>query len=163
MNPKLECYANFSMDRRKFVSLIINGAGLVAVGSFAVPSAIHSLTPVLKPDPDEEWRALGPASLFEIDKMNKAFFEQEAIRKSVYVWRRSADEYIVYSRSCTDLGCPVTWDPGSEWFYCPCHGGMFNKEGERTAGPPKKPLWRYATRVKDGMLEIDLRSVPPMV
>ena len=30
------------------------------------------------------------------------------------------------------------------------------------AGPPNKPLYRYANRVRDGVLEIDLFSLPPM-
>ena len=83
--------------------------------------------------------------------------------QGVYVWRSTETEVVVYSRSCTDLGCPVTWDPGSQWFYCPCHGGIFDREGERRAGPPNKPLYRYAIRLVDGDLEIDLHSVPPMV
>ncbi|WP_164102419.1 QcrA and Rieske domain-containing protein [Candidatus Laterigemmans baculatus] len=86
-----------------------------------------------------------------------------AVAQSVYVWRRSAEEVVVFSRSCTDLGCPVTWDPGSHCFLCPCHGGIFAKDGERMAGPPDRPLYRYANRVRDGRLEIDLSSVPPMV
>ena len=30
------------------------------------------------------------------------------------------------------------------------------------AGPPKEPLYRYATRIRDNILEIDLNSIPPM-
>jgi menaquinol-cytochrome c reductase iron-sulfur subunit len=82
--------------------------------------------------------------------------------KGVFVWRETADRLVVYSRNCTDLSCPVTWDEGSGWFYCPCHGGIFNQQGEPVAGPPNRPLYRYATRVREGVVEIDLKSLPPM-
>ena len=80
--------------------------------------------------------------------------------KGVYVWRVSGEAIVVFSRNCTDLSCPVTYDPGSECFFCPCHGGIFAKDGERLAGPPNRPLYRYATRIEQGVLEIDLNSVP---
>jgi menaquinol-cytochrome c reductase iron-sulfur subunit len=82
--------------------------------------------------------------------------------RGVYVWRRSEQEVVVFARNCTDLSCPVTWDPGSQWFFCPCHGGIFSKDGERMAGPPKRPLYRYTNRIRDGVVEIDLRSLPPI-
>jgi menaquinol-cytochrome c reductase iron-sulfur subunit len=82
--------------------------------------------------------------------------------KGVFVWRASEEEVVVFSRNCTDLSCPVTWDPGSNWFYCPCHGGIFAQDGTNVAGPPTRPLYRYANRVQNGVLEIDLLSLPPM-
>lgn len=155
------------LNRRRLLTLGAQGLGLIAVGVVSVPSLIKSLTPVLKSQPQEDWRAVGAVMKFPIGSMKKAIIaasqEDDAPAKAVYVWRKTAEEFIVYSRSCTDLGCPVNWDPGSEWFYCPCHGGIFDKTGERRAGPPKRPLWRYANRIREGALEIDIRSVPPMV
>jgi len=37
-------------------------------------------------------------------------------------------------------------------FGCPCHGGQYNSEGNRTAGPPVRSLDRYAFSIKDGNL-----------
>lgn len=158
------------MERRKFISLAVNGTGVLAAGAVGVPSVLSSLSPVIHSEKGpEEWRQVGPADQFRPGEVKAAvvrFSEDPALEtlasRSVYVWKQGESEFVVYSRACTDLGCPINWDPGSEWFFCPCHGGIFDKEGERKAGPPKKPLWRYATRVRDGILEIDLRSVPPM-
>jgi menaquinol-cytochrome c reductase iron-sulfur subunit len=83
-------------------------------------------------------------------------------RKAVYVWRKEEGRAVVYSRNCTDLSCPVHFDSGSERFFCPCHGGIFAKDGTPLAGPPRLPLYRYRTRVRGGELEIDLRSLPAM-
>lgn len=140
------------------------------VGAVTAPSLIKFISPAMVPDEAEGiWMPVGPVADFPLGEMKKAVVEppQEAIqhelqKKSVYVWHKESNEFVVYSRACTDLGCPVNWDPGSEWFYCPCHGGIFDKQGERRAGPPKLPLWRYQTRIKDGILEVNLRSVPPV-
>lgn len=158
------------MKRRTLLSWTVKGAGLVVAGAVAIPAVIHSLSPVIDEEDKEEWRTLGSIDNFPIGKVVKSevslpvqLTASNLQEKAVYVWRRSDDEFIVYSRACTDLGCPVNWDPGSEWFFCPCHGGIFDKEGNRRAGPPKRPLWRYSNRVRNGVLEINLRSVPPMV
>ena len=68
---------------------------------------------------------------------------------------------VVFSRVCTDVGCPVTYDRGSACFLGPCHGGIFTQDGTPIHGPPPRPLYRYAARVRDGVLEIDLNSLPP--
>jgi len=35
-------------------------------------------------------------------------------------------------------------------FGCPCHGGQYDKEGNRTAGPPVRALDRYDFLIKNG-------------
>lgn len=76
---------------------------------------------------------------------------------------------IIYSR-CVHLGCPVQPNgPKFEdktvkykdvvltpvqpaGFGCPCHGGAYDTEGNRTAGPPVRSLDRYAYSIVDGNL-----------
>lgn len=75
---------------------------------------------------------------------------------------------ILYSR-CVHLGCPVqpngppvgratTYKDVSltpvqpAGFGCPCHGGAYDVEGNRTAGPPVRSLDRYAFSIENGHL-----------
>jgi len=76
---------------------------------------------------------------------------------------------IIYSR-CVHLGCPVqpngpkfdnktvryqdvTLTPVQPaGFGCPCHGGAYDTEGNRTAGPPVRSLDRYAFSIVNGHL-----------
>jgi len=76
---------------------------------------------------------------------------------------------IIYSR-CVHLGCPVqpngptfpdkavTYKDVSltpvqpAGFGCPCHGGAYDTEGNRTAGPPVRSLDRYAFSIVNGNL-----------
>lgn len=157
------------MKRRSFFSFLIVGGGFLVAGIAGVPSLITALSPALKRREEELWVPVGALDEFPAGDMSKAVFEtprddwDRSLReKGVFIWRPSEreEEIVVFSRNCTDLSCPVTWDPGSGWFFCPCHGGIFSKDGENRAGPPDRPLYRYANRVRNGMLEIDLRSLP---
>jgi Rieske Fe-S protein len=57
----------------------------------------------------------------------------------------------VLSSSCAHLGCPVRWitREGEGEFLCPCHGGIYNINGEYVAGPPPRDLYRYDFEVRD--------------
>ena len=75
----------------------------------------------------------------------------------------------IFSR-CVHLGCPVQPNgPIDEQakkdvngvelrpvlaasFGCPCHGGLYDSEGNRNAGPPVRSLDRYEFSIKDGHL-----------
>ena len=37
-------------------------------------------------------------------------------------------------------------------FGCPCHGGQYDTEGNRTAGPPVRALDRYSFSIRNGHL-----------
>lgn len=149
---------------------MVRGIGAATVTGFLGPALASLFSPVLRSDGEASmWRPVGPVEGFGEQKMHKAVIAGSRDRwrrtrepQGVFVWRNGDGEFVVFSRSCTDLGCPVTWDGGSGWFLCPCHGGIFNREGEPVAGPPARPLYRYASRVREGVLEVDVRSVPPM-
>lgn len=148
---------------------IVRGMGAVTAGLVLVPGVGTLLSPVLRRPRGPDWRPVGPVDRFPVGQVTEgtvvlrqgAGASALAVR-SVFVSRRAPGEVVVFSRSCTDLACQVTWDGGSEWFFCPCHGGVFSKEGVPMAGPPPRPLWRFAHRIRDGVLEIDLDSVPPV-
>jgi Rieske [2Fe-2S] domain len=41
----------------------------------------------------------------------------------------------------------VDWDATEQVFRCPCHGGVFDRNGAVMDGPPPEPLTKVATRV----------------
>jgi nitrite reductase/ring-hydroxylating ferredoxin subunit len=54
------------------------------------------------------------------------------------------------SSTCPHLGCRVHWEAAHNRFYCPCHQGVFDREGVAQSGPPAKEgknLRTYAVRV----------------
>ena len=66
-------------------------------------------------------------------------------------------DFIAMSTRCMHLGCPVRYIDAAKRFVCPCHGGVYNFEGQVDGGPPVRPLDRFYTRVRDGQLEIGPR------
>jgi cytochrome b6-f complex iron-sulfur subunit len=54
-----------------------------------------------------------------------------------------------FSLVCTHLACTVVWIPEKKEFYCPCHDGHFDAEGNVMSGPPPSPLERWRVQVKD--------------
>jgi menaquinol-cytochrome c reductase iron-sulfur subunit len=157
------------MNRRNLLTAIMGAGGAVLSTVVALPALLSAASPLLQKRPREAWRPVGPIDDFLLDKVVKASvpvdrgdWARSLDVKAVYVWRKSSDDTVVFSRNCTDLSCPVNFDSGSECFFCPCHGGIFAKDGTPMSGPPKVPLYRYENRVRDGVLEINLYSLPPM-
>lgn len=155
------------MNRRSFLALATKAGGVAALGAVGGPALLTTLTPAIA-HRGPLWVPVGPLERFAVDKVAQAVVEvprgdwAKSLRHQGVFVVRTRGEVQVFSRTCTDLGCPVTWDPGSGWFFCPCHGGIFGRDGTPQAGPPKRPLYRYATRLENGVLSIDLNSVPPM-
>jgi menaquinol-cytochrome c reductase iron-sulfur subunit len=73
-----------------------------------------------------------------------------------YVWIRKKPNgtLIVFEPHCTHLGCAYAWNQSTQHFECPCHGGKFDKDGNRVAGPPPRPLDRYEMKIVDGQINI---------
>jgi cytochrome b6-f complex iron-sulfur subunit len=64
-------------------------------------------------------------------------------------------DFVALSDVCTHLGCRVRFDDGarlegSEGFFCPCHNGVFGKDGEVMSGPMPRPMDRLNINVVDG-------------
>jgi Rieske Fe-S protein len=44
------------------------------------------------------------------------------------------------SLQCTHQGCIVRWVENEQIYFCPCHDGKFNAEGNPVYGPPRESL-----------------------
>ena len=86
--------------------------------------------------------------------------------------RNDVPSFTIISNRCAHLGCPtqpqgppgepadvettampVTLTPTQpSGFGCPCHGGAYDIEGNRTAGPPVRALDRYEYSIANGSL-----------
>ncbi len=70
----------------------------------------------------------------------------------------TADNFIALSSVCPHLGCQVHWEPQNDRFFCPCHNGAFDPQGQATEGPPAKAhqqLVRFPLKVDSGLLFIE--------
>jgi Rieske Fe-S protein len=96
---------------------------------------------------------------------------------SVAVNGKQEPSFTIISNRCAHLGCPVQANGPTgailgqknvvehtvngkillrpalpAGFGCPCHGGQYDTEGNRTAGPPVRGLDRYGFEIKNGHL-----------
>jgi Rieske Fe-S protein len=103
----------------------------------------------------------------------------EVSRRTAYVRNNGlldgTPSFTILSNRCVHLGCPVQVNglpidaqekkeqiDGTEvrriptaaavGFGCPCHGGQYDDEGNRTAGPPVRALDRYEFKIENGRL-----------
>jgi Rieske Fe-S protein len=104
----------------------------------------------------------------------------EVSRRTAYIryngLLQGKPSFTILSNRCAHLGCPVqpngpvdakperlvTDKAGAEilkltkvkpaGFGCPCHGGQYDTEGNRTAGPPVRALDRYNYSIENGRL-----------
>jgi menaquinol-cytochrome c reductase iron-sulfur subunit len=73
---------------------------------------------------------------------------------SAYVLTENGQDFVVLSIVCTHLGCRVRWIAADGKFHCPCHNGVFTKDGTVVSGPPPRPLDRFENKVEGGVLYI---------
>jgi Rieske Fe-S protein len=70
-------------------------------------------------------------------------------RERIFVWSENG-ALVGLSSTCSHLGCAVSWDPARDRFRCPCHGGLYRRDGSVAGGPPPRPLARLPLEIRDG-------------
>ena len=60
---------------------------------------------------------------------------------------RDKEGVTALSLVCTHQGCTVQWREGKQEFYCPCHDGLFDRNGDVLGGPPPMPLEQFQAKI----------------
>lgn len=166
--------------RSKFLEFSTLGLGAAIGGLVTVPSLGFAVLPAFIEE-DQPEVDLGPVEDFPEGQFVIATFLMdpkagEVSRRTAYVRNNGNFSFTIVSNRCVHLGCPVqaqglplddekkevrnngalvvelTPTTGTSGFGCPCHGGAYDPEGNRTAGPPVRALDRYDFAIKDGRL-----------
>ncbi len=153
--------------RRRFLARLSLAAGGVAALLAGIPVIGFIVEPLFRRVP-QTWRDVGAADAFAPGRTVEVAFTDPSplawagVTARTAAWlRRSPDgSFVAFAINCTHLGCPVRWLETASLFMCPCHGGVYDREGKVTAGPPPRPLTRYPVRVRDGRVEIQAQAIP---
>ena len=166
--------------RSTFLSAATLGLGGVIGGIITVPVLGFAVLPSFTNQKDQNVE-LGPLENFTEGEFVIATYLEDAeigevTRRTVFVRNNGFLEdkpsfTILFSR-CVHLGCPVQPNGliyedqkktvGKQnvelrpslvtGFGCPCHGGQYDTEGNRTAGPPVRALDRANFSIRNGNL-----------
>jgi len=163
-----ECERNKPlMERRSFLNKIVFGVGGIIGTVLSLPLIMAMLDPVLR-DRGEKWRQVADLSEFKPGETKMVKFKnaspynwgKKIADTAAYLRQEPDGGFIAFSVNCAHLGCPVRWEQRSELFLCPCHGGVYYKDGSRAAGPPPRGLYTYPVRVQGNHIEIQTSSLP---
>ncbi|HDL04255.1 MAG TPA: ubiquinol-cytochrome c reductase iron-sulfur subunit [candidate division Zixibacteria bacterium] len=64
------------------------------------------------------------------------------------------DEVKAFSAICTHLDCTVQYREDLGTIWCACHNGHYDLEGRNIAGPPPRPLKKFAVHIENATGEI---------
>jgi menaquinol-cytochrome c reductase iron-sulfur subunit len=143
------------------MKITIAGIGGVIAAAIGIPAIAYIVGPALK-DKTADWIKLGAVNkvelntptLFKTTVQTQTGWVSSEEEFSGYVMTENGQDFIVMSNVCTHLGCRVRWIPDKEGFYCPCHNGVFAKDGTVVSGPPPRPLDRFEVKIEDGILYV---------
>jgi succinate dehydrogenase / fumarate reductase iron-sulfur subunit len=151
-------------DRRRFLKQATLGLGMVSTLALGGVLATATIGPSIKETP-KRWIRLESMGALPVGKVSTVVmhydvqngFHKSRVSKPVMIARQpDVNNIVVFNTTCTHLGCTVHWDENKKLYICACHGGMFDKEGNVSAGPPARPLDRYAFKVEDWHLFVEV-------
>ncbi|MFC0523165.1 ubiquinol-cytochrome c reductase iron-sulfur subunit [Pontibacillus salicampi] len=151
------------VSRRQFLNYTLTGVGGFMAAGMLAPMVRMAVDPVLQPKKEGEFIKVGDVSEYSTTPTRVNFkLEQEdawytsEVSKTAWVYKNDEGDIVALSPICKHLGCVVNWEGGEgheNQFYCPCHGGLYEKNGNNVPGtPPLAPLDTYKTKIKDGSL-----------
>ncbi|MEW9500201.1 ubiquinol-cytochrome c reductase iron-sulfur subunit [Jeotgalibacillus marinus] len=157
---------NQRVSRRQFLNYTLTGVGGFMAAGMLMPMVRFAIDPVLTAEAGGDFIATGK-SVDELtnvpDRVDFSFEQKDAwytsdVTHTAWVYLDEAGEIVALEPTCKHLGCTVNWegnpsDPNQ--FYCPCHGGLYEKSGKNVPGtPPTGPLDMFEYKVVDGILQL---------
>jgi Rieske Fe-S protein len=167
--------------RSVFLEMSTLGVGALIGGMVTLPALGFMIAPAFVGQGHDEVD-LGPLANFPENQFvtttfNSSNDQGHVGRRTAFIRNNGAKNdlpsFTIISNRCAHLGCPtqpqgipgkskeiktasgevrITPVQSVSGFQCPCHGGAYDPEGNRTAGPPVRALDRYEFLIRDGNL-----------
>lgn len=168
--------------RDKFLEMSTLGIGALIGGAVTAPVVGFAIAPTFigQGDDDVDLGPIEnyPEGEFRVTTFMSKPEQGQVSTRTVFVrnngFADGTPSFTIISNRCVHLGCPT--QPGGPTnadeavevetksgtvrliptlpasFVCPCHGGSYDIEGNRTAGPPVRALDRHTFKIVDGNL-----------
>jgi cytochrome b6-f complex iron-sulfur subunit len=140
------------VGRRRFLSQAVMGFGLLfGVGTLGL-RFIQFLVPSRKPRQSEAVLIGAESKIPPGEALSLDLGGQKILVL------KTDEGVAAFSRRCTDLGCLVSWSRERQQFLCPCHRGVYDRNGTNIAGPPPRPLDRFEVIKRGEQLYVNVQS-----
>lgn len=149
--------------RRSFLAALfaVGTSGVVAL--LSVPLARFSLHPVRVKTTGVLWSDVGPADQFAsvpapvkvlVGVEQRDGWRKILSEKPVYVIKAADGRPRVLSAVCPHLGCTISWNESRGQFACPCHVGVFARDGALVSGAPPRGMDELESTIENGRLKV---------
>jgi thiosulfate dehydrogenase [quinone] large subunit len=99
--------------------------------------------------------AIGPTGAVPVGQARS--FTDPATGDPAWIIQPTTGHFVAFDAVCTHAGCTVNYNPATNHFECPCHGGMFDAgTGQVLQGPPEAPLRAIAVTSTGGEIRVDV-------
>lgn len=154
------------VSRRQFLSYTLTGVGGFMAAGMLMPMVRFAVDPVLQAKAESDFIPTKQkvADITDVPiRVDFNFEQQDAwytseVTRTAWVYKDDKGEIVALSPVCKHLGCVVDWNTdksNQNHFYCPCHGGLYTKDGKNVPGtPPFAPLDVFPYIEKDGFLHL---------
>ncbi len=156
------------VSRRQFLNYTLTGVGGFMAAGITLPLVRFAIDPVVKASAETEMIAVTQVSQitnepkrfdFKVNQVD-GWYESE-VAYSAWIYEQDGN-IVALSPKCTHLGCTINWNTNADHqnrFFCPCHQGVFEKDGKNVEGtPPTQPLFVYEYEVRDGTIYLGKRK-----
>ncbi|MEO6907193.1 MAG: ubiquinol-cytochrome c reductase iron-sulfur subunit [Abditibacteriaceae bacterium] len=148
--------------RRKMLGFLVTAINAGVAGAVILPAAAFVAAPLLQEKPPKSrWVPLVDFSDLKDGETRPVTYQLDvpdgytmSERKYTVLVSRRGNEVIAFDPTCPHMGCHVEFKDSKQQFICPCHGGVFDKDGNVVSGPPPEGLARIATRIEAGKVDI---------
>jgi menaquinol-cytochrome c reductase iron-sulfur subunit len=155
------------MTRSDFITRLSLSIAALSAAVMAVPVVAALVAPLLERK-QTFWRTIGHVDDFPVGSTNLVNFDNAdaepyagMLTRSAAWLRHNEDKtFTAFAVNCSHLGCPVRWEEKAQLFMCPCHGGVYYKDGTVAAGPPPRRLTEYKVRINNQQVQLETAPLP---
>jgi Rieske Fe-S protein len=135
-------------SRRVFLNSLLGGWLGAVAASLIYPIFKFVIPPYREPD--------------EVDLLRAEYEDLKPNAVQRFMWgskpgilKKNLDgTLIAFVGVCTHLDCNVSYIAEKKKFYCACHEGWYDENGNNISGPPPRPLRRLGVSIEGDIIKI---------
>jgi len=131
------------VGRRKFLDYVIGG-------SFAATmlGVLGSVIQYIRPPETEDANASGPVEVASVVEIPVGTGKVLPLRNTSVIVVNEGERFVALSAVCPHANCVVEFNAAKKQLDCPCHGAVFDLQGNVLTGPPPRGLAVYRVEVQ---------------